>query len=645
MAITRIQNNQITDSTIQAQSKIAAGSITGNLFAPSVTMTSNVTILGNLTLSNSSSTTYLNAINTYINDPLVVYNNGYVGSLSGFDIGMVINRNLSPLAGYGSVNSAWIWKEDDAAFEALATTDTGTGGGTGTNINNSGYANVKVGNLTAVGFNLAGAGTFSVTSNASFSSYTTLSGQTTIDGNVNGHGNIALTSTTNSYSPTTGAFVVAGGAGIGGDVWIAGNLNVQGATTTTTVQKEIILGTEVVGGTLTANSGAVATSTTTGALLVNGGAGVTGAGFFGGNLVAANSTDSTSYNTGALLSIGGLGVGANTSLGGGATIGSRRQAGYDTLIQGKNDSTLVWARSGASYDQVVIGNNASTGTLVTGAKLIINSTDAMIVPVGAQTQRPSAIGGTDVPGMLRYNTTSNQLEWYNGVWNNTGTVFTTILDNQFVSNANVGIGGNVFTLTSSVSTNGALVSINGVLQFPTLAYSIIGTQLTFTEVLPAGDVVDVRIITTTQQVTSLVSTNGSFQFQVDNAGAYVYTGSSGATTPVTYWDTTGGQVSTVANIVVSSANSPTIIDSFGISNYRTAKYIVQASISGVYESFEALVIQDGTLASVSIYSAVSTTGANLGIVSATVSGSSVQVSYTANNSNTNVRVKKDYMKI
>jgi hypothetical protein len=69
--LTRIKNNQITDSTIQAGAKLAAGSITGNLLATTVTFNSNITILGNLTVSNSFS--QLNSINTYINDPIVVF--------------------------------------------------------------------------------------------------------------------------------------------------------------------------------------------------------------------------------------------------------------------------------------------------------------------------------------------------------------------------------------------------------------------------------------------------------------------------------------------------------------------------------------------------------------------------------------------
>jgi len=186
MSITRIQNNQITDSTIVAYAKLQAGSLTGNLFAPTVTLNSNVTINGNLFLSNTGNTTTINATNTYVNDPLVVFNNGYSGSLSGYDIGILVNRNLTALAPYGSVNSAWVWVENDQAFESLMTTDTGTGQ---TGINNSGFANVKTGNTTMVTASVTGA--------------TTLTGATTFT-TATGGGLQAVA--IGNVTPGTGAF-------------------------------------------------------------------------------------------------------------------------------------------------------------------------------------------------------------------------------------------------------------------------------------------------------------------------------------------------------------------------------------------------------------------------------------------------------
>jgi hypothetical protein len=53
------------------------------------------------------------------------------------------------------------------------------------------------------------------------------------------------------------------------------------------------------------------------------------------------------------------------------------------------------------------------------------------------------------------------------------------------------------------------VSINGVVQIPTTAYSVSSTTLTFTEAPQPGDVIDVRILTTTTTVGSIASGNSS----------------------------------------------------------------------------------------------------------------------------------------
>jgi len=225
MSITRIQNNQITDSTIVGYSKLLAGSLTGNLFAPTVTLNSNVTINGNLFLSNTGNTTTINATNTYVNDPLVVFNNGYSGSLSGYDIGILVNRNLTSLVPYGSVNAAWVWVENDQAFESLVTTDTGSGT---TSINNSGYANVKLGNTTAVTATITGALTVS---GATTLTTATIGGlQAVAIGNVTPGTAVFTSANINASIPTTGVNtgalqVLNGGAYISGNLWVGGNIN------------------------------------------------------------------------------------------------------------------------------------------------------------------------------------------------------------------------------------------------------------------------------------------------------------------------------------------------------------------------------------------------------------------------------------
>ena len=132
-------------------------------------------------------------------------------------------------------------------------------------------------------------------------------------------------------------------------------------------------------------------------------------------------------------------------------------------------------------------------------------------------------------------------------------------------------------------------------------------------------------------------------FSVDNNGAYVYTGTS-STAATTYWDTAGSQVSAIANVSVASANTATTVDTMATGTYRSAKYIVQISNGANYQVMEALLISNGTTATVTTYGTVQTNG-NLGVLSATQSGSNALLQFTAANATNNVRITKDYLLI
>ena len=1018
MAVTRIQNNQITDATIVAYAKLQAGSLTGNLFAPTVTLNSNVTINGNLFLSNTGNVTTINATNTYINDPLVMFNNGYTGSLTGYDIGILINRNLASLGSYGSVNTFMGWVEADSAFETLATTDTGTGV---TSINNAGFTNFKTGNITALTTTTGGlqavaignttpgtaaftTGTFSSTlgvtgattmttattgglqavaiGNATPGSgaFTTLTGGsfqgiignatpttaffttatattvnaatvgniganvvgtgtylTSLNGsNINGtvatanvamydnvatsttnavyypqladkaSGNVAavvatsvnvnpststisalgfvggtgafttlsasgvttLTSATTATSTSSGALQVTGGVGIGGNLYvggisvltgnvtIGGNLTVTGQsvsigastlsindpiinlntpsdltplTTPTTADigikfhyydnadsaaflgraadtgylewytkgtdtANVFAGTyygtiksgalilanaRVVGGGLTANTGTLQVwgdGSVTGNLFVGGtlqataignvtpgtgtfttltvnststhtgvatfttantgglqataignitpgtGAfttgtfsstlGVTGAttmttattgglqavaignatpgsgafttGTFSSTLGVTGATTmttastgglqavaignatpgtgafttlsastwanitsttaATSATTGALVVTGGVGIAGNVFHANSTIMNSAQTAGADTVIRGKNDATLLWARPNATYDTVIIGNSATASTVVNGAKLIINTNDSILLPVGTNAQRPTASGlGTDTTGMFRYSSTQGAVEWYTGTtWASASTSFTVIGDQQFT-----GTGSQtIFTLSDAQTTNSCIVSINGVVQIPTLAYAVTsGTTLTFTEAPGNGEVIDVRKLTTTVTVTGLSSSNGYMQLQVDNSGVYVYTGTA-ATAVATYWDTSGAKVNSRANVTTSTVGDATL-DSFYANTFSSAEYTVTATMSGtsIREIAKVIMVHNGTTATRTVFAVTNTAGNSLVTYSANIVNGSATLYGTPTNANTIFRIKKDYQAI
>jgi hypothetical protein len=144
-----------------------------------------------------------------------------------------------------------------------------------------------------------------------------------------------------------------------------------------------------------------------------------------------------------------------------------------------------------------------TSTQTTGALVAFNTSTSVLMPVGNTAQRP----GTGVTGMLRFNSTTDSLEVYdNAEWSSVGVpVFTVIADEQFNGDGST----LVFTLGSEQTTASCIVSINGVVQLPTISYSVTSTTLTFTEAPQPGDIIDVRQITTTTSVTSISNSPGT----------------------------------------------------------------------------------------------------------------------------------------
>ena len=395
------------------------------------------------------------------------------------------------------------------------------------------------------------------------------------------------------------------------------------------------------------SSSQASTSTTSGALQVAGGAGIGGNVHVGGSISATNeitstkNEEATSTTTGAIRATGGIATQANLFVGKAATFNSSQTAGMDFVVRGKTDTTLIWARPSASYDTVIIGNSAVAGNVVAGAKLNINTTDSILIPVGTNAQRPGNQGQTDVQGMFRYSTTQNAIEWYTGTqWNAATTQFTVITDEQFT-----GDGSTVaFTMGAAATTASTIVSINGVLQIPTLAYSCSSTTLTFTEAPASSDIIDVRRLTTTTSVTHIDDATGYNAIDVDNTNGVTISTGTAAKNNRYRINTDGAQVSLLANTAVASANTATTIDTMSTTVYRSAKYTIQATNGADYQVLEALLISNGTTATVIAYGTIQTAG-NLGIISATQSGSNALLQFVALNASTNVRITKEYLLI
>lgn len=112
-----------------------------------------------------------------------------------------------------------------------------------------------------------------------------------------------------------------------------------------------------------------------------------------------------------------------------------------------------------------------------------NSSTAIKLPVGDNSTRP-----TGVAGYLRYSTAGLAPEYYNG------TTWVSV-NNTVTSQTFSGDGTNViYTLDQTTTQAGVLVSINGTLQQPGVAYTVSGTQITFAEIPLTTDVIDIRFL-------------------------------------------------------------------------------------------------------------------------------------------------------
>jgi len=157
-------------------------------------------------------------------------------------------------------------------------------------------------------------------------------------------------------------------------------------------------------------------------------------------------------------------------------------------IFGKN----ITANGNVSLGNLSVSNTRISTTLATGnitlaptgsSTVNIETTSGLIIPTGNTAQRPSPA----TTGTVRFNTTVGRIEVYDGTaWDDIVANVT----NQVLN----GDGSTVsFTLDRASTTAGTLVVINGLVQQPTVAYSVTGNTLTFTQAPVISDVIDIRL--------------------------------------------------------------------------------------------------------------------------------------------------------
>jgi len=246
----------------------------------------------------------------------------------------------------------------------------------------------------------------------------------------------------------------------------------------------------------------------------------------------------------------------------------------DNEIYATNTNSDVEITPNGSGDILLNGNVGINSSSPVNYSLAVGGTTGMQIPVGDTAQRPSTL--TVDPGVIRLNIDTGDFEGWNGLdWI---SLSQSNLSGAWTSTIFTGDGTTTtFPLTGTPTTNTILVNIEGTFQLPGYSYTVIDSDLVFTEAVPDGSKVEVR------------------QFNV-----------------------IGESVSEVATLYFENLDtSLTIIDRWPLASFRSADYVVQIDNgAGQYQKSNISIIHNGTTVFVNEYGMIYTGAGPIATLSA-----------------------------
>jgi hypothetical protein len=397
---------------------------------------------------------------------------------------------------------------------------------------------------------------------------TTFANNTTFTSNVTVNGNVTASYLTGNGSLLTGTY---GNTQVAANLTVytgnisAGNLNAIGNVTSTYYYGNGSLLTGLYGNTqaaayLTVYNGNIA----------------------GGNLTTTgNVTASYYYGNGSAL----VGMYGNTQAAAYFNTFTGNISAGNVITTGAVIANTVNANVYTNYITAQ-GTNGNITLSPTGTGIVyISGTGALSVPVGTSGNYPS----TPTSGMIRWNTTYNYLEVYTGsTWEAVGLEGTTVV----TSDTFTGNGTKTqFTLSQNTTTQGSLVSINGVIQIPTTSYTVSGNVLTLNEAPLSTDIIEARTYTPAQQVTSLKNSGAQvvalMQGQQPNVQVLINSN------PVLSAD--GINTAIVGNLVINGVKINYASTGYNVTKFTNFANLDNVSATTFSNGFPAISAVSGTL--------------------------------------------------
>jgi hypothetical protein len=320
-------------------------------------------------------------------------------------------------------------------------------------------------------------------------------------------------------------------------------------------------------------------------------------------VVGARYTGVKGINNFANLQIANISINGNTitgntgvTFGGNITVGNVNATTIYGNIVGASANYSGNVTSGNVVSNFYGNINADVISPYRTPLTVFNSATAIGLPKGTTSDRPSTSATT--AGYMRFNSDLGTVEFYTGVaWQ---PLTNSITDQQITP---TGLTA-TYTLDQSATSAGIIVSINGTLQAPNIAYTVSGNQITFAETPLPTDIIDVRFIASSLTVASVDST-----------------------------------VVDTGNITVGTGN--TIVDSFPTSVYRSATYSISSTNPYDSQFADVRIVQNNSVVVVTAH-AILNTGSNTVTFTANITGGAVNLIAKGTTDANQLRVEKTY---
>lgn len=475
-----------------------------------------------------------------------------------------------------------------------------------------------------------------------------------------------IANTTTSFGTDTGALVVYGGAGIGGDLYVGNTAFVSGSevVTTATISQYVPSQTVITAGTDTA------VSSSTGALSIWNTSTLQSVTSRGSStnvaLLISNTTNADSTVTGALVVSGGVGIGQDLYVGGSAIINGALAittatisqftssatnsfvAGTDTVISTSSGIVYIWNNS-------TLESVTSRGFTTTQRIIVTNTTGAFSTNTGAVV----IAGGLGVGGSI----------YATEIYENGARVITTATAQAFgVSYINPGVDISVNTNTGVVTINNVstLQSVtargstsSSIIQLTTSTNSFSTTTGALVVTggvgiggnLFVGGNTNLKNVTATNLVANLIDATDGFidnlsVISMDSAGTVNATSMNAYTADFNLLEvTTATFVSTTTFLspivyqrtmldtyITTVTNTATVqVAGFTVANYRSCKALIQVEDPGVnYQVVElVLLISHSGAIYMSEYGIINTGPQDSGTFTADFLSPNVRLFFTA----------------